>query len=237
METIYGLYVEGSKGQSDIASFLLAEGATRSPDPHNPSYWYVPAAARGPIKEWLENRSISFISTYEFQATSTDIVEDLAGHLGLSLLSAEAARQSAPLMAKDPDDFRIIVNNRMLELLAPITQEVIWGRYEQYAELSFLRSAPELPDPIQLSAALSIECFDGDRWDVSGDGRSIMTRRNLDTLNRVGIAYSTAQSVNGNVYPREKFPTFSGRVIQSAKQAGVDLVIYLPPEGLEIKPW
>ncbi|MGW4074137.1 hypothetical protein ACWELB_11560 [Streptomyces asiaticus] len=236
METLYGLYVEGSESGS-LAAFLMAEGATRASSSDNPCYWYVPSVARTRVREWLEDRSVNFVPTYEFSADPADAIDDLAAHLGIRMLTQLSVVPSSPLIAKDPDDFRIVANRPMLELLEPITRGIEWSPYERLADFSFILSATELPDPVELPKAFNIERLGTGLWDVSGDGRSIITQRNLEHLKQVGISYSTAYSVDGNTYPRKNFPVFGGRVVQVAKQAGVDIVVYLPHEGIEIESW
>jgi hypothetical protein len=236
MKTLYGLYVEGSEW-GDLADFLAAEGASRGLDPGDPSSWCVPDSARKRIKERLEGQSVEFTAVYDFEAEPADAADDLAAYLGINLLAPEVIVSSNPLLAKDPDDFRIIANGPMLDLLESVTGNLTWDSYEKRPGFSFLRSAVELPDPVEIPRVLDMQRLDDGLWDVSGDGRSIITLRNLDCLKRNGIAYSSSYLINGEIYPRMKFPVFGGKVVQAAVRAGVDLVIYLPHEGIEIDPW
>ena len=245
METRYALYVEGSFPGTSVADYLVAQGATRGPDPDDLGDWLVPADARRRVRAELQRRSVDFLTFHEFLADSGDSVDDLAAHLGITYLTGEdiarrAGASSGPLFVKDADDFRIVANDSMLELLAPVVDGLTWEPYEKVPGLSFLSDATVLPDPIELVEPRRFEQLVGDSsglWDISNDGRKIVTQRNLDHLSRHGIAYSTAFSADGRIYPRKKFGTFGGKAIEVARQAGVDMVIYLPHEKLEIEQW
>lgn len=237
METRYVIYVPASGIGSELEGVLVAVGGTRVWDPHDTYAWYVPAAARAALLAELERRSAEFVTFYQFVAGVDDPVEERSAYLGLNVISPQEVSEEGPLIVKDPNDFRIVVDQVMRETLRPITRGLVWRAYEKEERLSFLDSATELPDPIELPGAREVDELDDGSWDISADGREVMTRRNLEHLRIHGIAYSVAFKTREQIYRRRPFPVFGGKVIDVAERAGVDMVIYLPSEDYQIPLW
>jgi hypothetical protein len=236
MKTVYLASLE-EEADEQLYAFLVGRGASPRSEFGE---WRVPAEARAAVKAELRRRQIAFRPRYEFAAEPTDDAEGLAAYLGIETLTGQRAMPSQPCLAKDPDDGSLLVNTMMLDLLGPVTSELNWSRCHDTQNLWSLSEASTLPEPIHTPRAfVTIQGGNG-LWMVLDDGRSLITRINLEHLRTCGIALSTRKKVSNRILSHPAIPVFGGRVLDVFSKVHVELAfppLYLVPAQNTVSPW
>ncbi|MEU1891420.1 hypothetical protein ACH4D4_23925 [Streptomyces pristinaespiralis] len=234
MNISYVLYLEESAQQA-LASALTELGCKHTDEI---GVWSVPVSARPRVKEITEPFAPhSFRFMYSLSTEETDDPDRLAAFLGVSFLE-DREDQPRCILAKDPDDFSLIGNNELRDALGGV-EGISWT---PRSEAGLWRLAPTsaLPDPLRIPNPVDMSQGEDGLWHILGDGRTIVSIKNLDHLQEHGVAYSNRRSTSEGTFDVRPIAVFGKRFIDAVQEAGVTMPIapiYLIPEDMKVEEW
>jgi hypothetical protein len=234
MHITYILYLEDSAHEA-LSSTLIDLGCERTDEI---GVWRIPDAARPEIKSLTRPFGPDdFQFLYSLAVDDTDDENRLAAFLGIDLLRDPEDRPRC-LLAKDPDDFSLIGNTELKDALRNMNG-ISWREHEE-ADLWRLTPTSSLPDAIDIPNPLNSSRGDDGLWHILGDGRSIISHRNLSHLQKCGVAFSKQRRTSEGTFDVRPFPVFSRHFIDTIQEAGATMPIapiYLIPEDVRIEEW
>ncbi|WP_405902073.1 hypothetical protein OG696_02450 [Streptomyces sp. NBC_00656] len=115
----------------------------------------------------------------------------------------------------EPMTYCVLMSENLIKKTITLVSGVQWEIFDEVPALRRIVSARRLPEPIIIPGASKRTQGETGMWYVEGDGREILSQRNLDFLKKHGIAFTSECLADGILLTRPAVPVFSGQVVSS----------------------
>jgi hypothetical protein len=199
--------------QENTLSQLARNGAEAHKDYLNT--WIFPGSSvPQEFDAYLRSRQINYTQFFEFQPTSTDSSDELAGYLWLGRFESVHEEESDLILARGTDLQEVIASTELSRKLSSISTEITWSDFRDQDGFVMLNRVAQFPDPIVVPNAPFVSEGEDGVWAVQSDGRELLTQNNYELLMRAGIANPSQCTVDGRILGWRRGLVFGGRVLQ-----------------------
>lgn len=196
---------------------LIREGAEMT---RCPAEWLMPSRDTAErMAHTLQGAGVKCFVYYWCTPTENDRIEDLAAYLPLEQLGEEDwFEPDDSVIMLDGTTRSILISENLVDKINAISAGILWETFERIPGALHISSARFLPEPIQIPRVMGLTQGTTGMWFVEGDGREILSKRNLEFLQKNGIAFTSKCTAGGKILIRPTVPVFSGRVISLLRE-------------------